>query len=74
MQVFDTAPTQFLNSIRNPCWKEKNKISCLPAFFLAGFPKAGSTDLWAKIERHPEVFPTFKELHWWTRRRIGKHG
>ena len=72
LQVFDSIPVQFLNNIRNPCWKEETNIFCLPSFFLAGFPKAGTTDLWAKIVRHPDIVATIKEPHWWTRRRVGE--
>ncbi|XP_072037395.1 carbohydrate sulfotransferase 15-like [Amphiura filiformis] len=59
-----------METIQNPCWREENDILCLPAFFLAGFPKAGTTDLWAKISAHPQVVHSLKEPHYWTRQRI----
>ncbi|XP_072026446.1 carbohydrate sulfotransferase 15-like [Amphiura filiformis] len=68
--IFESVPTKFMERIRNPCWREENDILCLPAFFLAGFPKAGTTDLWAKISAHPHVVRSVKEPHYWTRRRI----
>ena len=46
---------------------------CLPYFFLAGFPKSGSTTLHLHVlGQHPDIVrPTFKEPHWWTRRKSG---
>ena len=62
---------------KNPCWNENGKFYCLPYFFLAGFPKCGTTDLYAKLKWHPEITSSCgKELHWWTRARFGwaRHG
>ena len=44
---------------------------CLPYFFLAGFPKCGTTTLHHTVfEQHPDIVkPTYKEPHWWTRRK-----
>ena len=41
---------------------------CLPYFFLAGFPKSGTTSLHEALRRHPQIVPpAVKEPHWWTR-------
>lgn len=46
----------------------KKKLLCLPAFFLAGFPKSGTTTLYKALLKHPMVAdPERKEPHWWTR-------
>ncbi|XP_072037396.1 carbohydrate sulfotransferase 15-like [Amphiura filiformis] len=68
--IFESVPTKFMKGIRNPCWREENNILCLPAFFLAGFPKAGTTDLWAKISAHHHVVHSVKEPHYWKWRQI----
>jgi N-acetylgalactosamine 4-sulfate 6-O-sulfotransferase len=45
-----------------------NTLLCLPAFFLAGFPKCGTTTLHAMLYKHPMIAkPSRKEPHWWTR-------
>ena len=63
---------QFLPEYKNPCWKEESKLWCLPYFFVGGFPKCGTTDLFAKLIAHPEIVKgRAKEPHWWTRRRFG---
>ena len=41
---------------------------CLPYFFIAGFPKSGTTSLDHALRRHPQIAGAFrKEIHWWTR-------
>ncbi|KAJ8024172.1 Carbohydrate sulfotransferase 15 [Holothuria leucospilota] len=66
--VFDTVPKQFAPEFRNPCWYAPDKqLLCLPHFYLLGFPKCGTTDLWYKINNHPKVAKTRrKETHYWT--------
>ena len=42
--------------------------SVCPIFFLAGFPKSGTTSLHATLNKHPQVLaPNVKEPHRWTR-------
>lgn len=43
----------------------------MPYFFIAGFPKSGTTDLFAKVLEHPQVLKgRSKEPHFWTRIRF----
>ncbi|XP_071494091.1 carbohydrate sulfotransferase 15-like [Diadema antillarum] len=69
-QVFSRFPhsSEFLPEYKSPCWKGKQSgaLRCLPYFFLGGFPKCGTTDLWGKLIRHPGMVKTVKEPHWWT--------
>ena len=45
-----------------------DELLCLPYFFLAGFPKSGTTSLHEALLRHPQIIPpAVKEPHWWTR-------
>lgn len=54
---------QFLPNYKNPCFHERINISdiirlklhCLPYFIIAGFPKAGTTDLWSRLAKHPDI-------------------
>ena len=44
------------------------ELYCLPYFFIAGFPKSGTTTLHEALQEHPQiVLPNTKEPHWWTR-------
>ena len=44
------------------------QLYCLPYFFIAGFPKSGTTTLHEALQQHPQIVrPTTKEPHWWTR-------
>ncbi|XP_030630736.1 carbohydrate sulfotransferase 15 [Chanos chanos] len=48
------------------------RMRCLPYFYIIGQPKCGTTDLYDRLRHHPEIrFSTFKEPHWWTRKRFG---
>ena len=48
--------------------RSKTVLLCLPAFFLAGFPKSGTTSLHMALYRHRTIAkPYVKEPHWWTR-------
>ncbi len=41
-------------------------LACLPAFYLAGAPKCGTTVLWQTLEAHPQVaWRRVKEHHFW---------
>ena len=41
-------------------------LACFPAFFLAGMPKCGTSDLFLALSRHPDILgPREKEVHWW---------
>uniref|UniRef100_A0A3P9H9Y6 Sulfotransferase n=1 Tax=Oryzias latipes TaxID=8090 RepID=A0A3P9H9Y6_ORYLA len=53
--------------------KKIYRMRCLPYFYIIGQPKCGTTDLYDRLRRHPDVkFTTFKEPHWWTRKRFGE--
>ncbi|XP_041377424.1 carbohydrate sulfotransferase 15-like [Gigantopelta aegis] len=67
-------PINFLPNFRNPCWqhrKNKTAIRCLPYFYLAGFPKCGTTDLYERIFLHPGTAAgTIKENYWMIKARF----
>ena len=51
------------------------RLLCLPYFYLAGFPKCGTTDLYLHMTQHHHIIPTVvKEPHWWTRGRFKSKG
>ena len=42
-------------------------LVCLPAFFLPGYSKCGTTELFRMLQAHPDfATPAIKELNWWT--------
>lgn len=55
----------FLKNFKNPCFyrnistendkSPKLRLQCLPYFLIAGFPKAGTTDLFTRLLNHPDV-------------------
>ncbi|XP_061193042.1 carbohydrate sulfotransferase 15-like [Saccostrea echinata] len=65
---------------KNPCFRNQRKhprdhsselLQCVPYFFVIGFPKCGTTDLFDRMSHHPEfVQPSFKEIHWISRYRF----
>ena len=69
-------PKEYDKSFRNPCWTLndndplqkylKRSFVCVPSFFLAGFPKCGTTQLYRFLTIHPEfAIPEHKEPHFW---------
>ena len=69
-------PKQFNSSFLNPCWYDSpssadRTLKCLPYYFLAGFAKCGTSDLYHKMGIHPQIRLTKpKEHHWWNTRRF----
>jgi N-acetylgalactosamine 4-sulfate 6-O-sulfotransferase len=63
----------FLPGLRSPCWvDDAGSPRCLPAMMLAGFPKCGTTTMYAKLMHHPRMAASkLKEPHWFTRSEIG---
>lgn len=67
--------TGFLSDYKSFCWNGKTEtLRCLPGAYIAGMPKCGTTDLFAKLEWHPNILkpPTGKENMYWSRSRVGR--
>ncbi|XP_076104304.1 carbohydrate sulfotransferase 15-like isoform X1 [Mytilus galloprovincialis] len=69
-------PFQYLPNFKNPCWKDVNHvIKCLPYFMLIGMDKSGSSDLFDRLIKHPEIKGNIgsrgKETMWWSWKRYG---
>ena len=63
---------QMINVIKTEPNTESHHLFCLPHFFIAGFPKSGTTSLHETLSKHPQIFaPNVKEPHWWTRIPLG---
>ena len=46
---------------------ESKTLHCLPYFYIAGFPRSGTTALFNLISHHPQFTePAYKEVHWLT--------
>ncbi|BFZ18915.1 hypothetical protein BsWGS_21954 [Bradybaena similaris] len=58
-------PFNFDSRTKNPCWNDTGVFRCLPYFYIAGFSKCGTSDLFFKLVQHPEVAKSgVKEKHW----------
>ena len=73
-----TLTKHLYQTILKPALNQTNNRSmmCLPAFFLAGFPKSATTTLHSVLYKHDMIsHPLSKEPHWWTRMplRNGNH-
>lgn len=67
---------KFLTDFKNPCWRSADdRFRCLPYFQIIGMDKCGSTDLFDRVARHPDVLKNSGVLHketmWWSWRRYG---
>ncbi|XP_069127282.1 carbohydrate sulfotransferase 15-like [Argopecten irradians] len=66
----------FLPKYKNPCWKTNGgQLKCLPYFMLIGMDKSGSSDLFDRITKHPDILGNRgklgKETWWWSWYRYG---
>lgn len=52
---------------RNPCWQgAEGKLRCLPYFQILGVSKCGTTDLYHRLSKHPDLFESAnKGPHFW---------
>ncbi|KAK3592270.1 hypothetical protein CHS0354_022695 [Potamilus streckersoni] len=69
----------FLMNYRNPCYYENNStLRCLPYFQIIGVCKSGTSDLFKRMLRHPQIVQNKgilkKETWFWTWRRHGNVG
>ncbi|XP_061174937.1 uncharacterized protein LOC133184104 isoform X3 [Saccostrea echinata] len=82
--VFALTPPDFEQQFKNPCFydacyqngnRTTRKLRCLPYFHVLGVDKCGSTDLYYRLVRHPQILPNKgilnKETMWWSWRRYG---
>ena len=62
----------FLGEYKSFCWNQNiRQFSCLPAIYLIGMTKCGTTNLFDKISLHDDIISRHKENHWWARARLG---
>ena len=62
---------KYRDDMKNPCWNvdnNENQVACLPYAYILGQPKCGTSDLYERLKRHPNVvMPKRKEVRWFTR-------
>ncbi|KAK3096755.1 hypothetical protein FSP39_002955 [Pinctada imbricata] len=74
-------PPTYLPNFKNPCFYDKSGdkpyLRCLPYFHIFGVCKTGTTDLFTRLVKHPQVIPNKeflgKETWYWTWKRYGKN-
>ena len=78
MFTFLPPEEEFLKEFKNPCWKGQDisgrrTLFCLPYFFIIGFTKCGTTDLFAMLKSHYLIWSrATKETHFFDRTRRGR--
>lgn len=59
--IFKELPRSgFHSDFRNPCWYSnqdgtESRLVCLPAAYILGQPKAGTSDLYERLKAHAKV-------------------
>lgn len=55
--IWTVLPKEFDAKYRNPCWTDPatNRFRCAPFFQIIGVSKCGTTDLFARLKKHPEL-------------------
>ncbi|XP_060593486.1 carbohydrate sulfotransferase 15-like [Ruditapes philippinarum] len=78
--IMNMEPLTFDPAYKNPCFKgtdstpiKDGQLHCLPYFYIIGVKKSGTSDLYSRLRRHPEICtPSFpKESQWFSRFRFG---
>ncbi|XP_063678020.1 carbohydrate sulfotransferase 15-like [Bolinopsis microptera] len=78
MFTFLPPEEEFLKEFKNPCWKgndllDREAMFCLPYFYIIGFTKAGTTDLFFILNEHILISArSKKETHYFDRGRRGR--
>ena len=71
---FWQGPFDYVKESKNPCYyDENNMVRCVPYFFLVGFSKCATSDLYHRITAHPQVVLTKKETQWFSRKRFPEY-
>lgn len=78
MFTFLPPKEKFHKSFRNPCWTGEDLIGeerlfCIPYFYIIGFTKCGTTDMFSVLKAHPLISSRAgKETHFMDRLRRGR--
>ncbi|XP_071098167.1 carbohydrate sulfotransferase 15-like [Haliotis cracherodii] len=83
LDIMSISNPAFLSDYKNPCWKEAQPtqrhspirattiLRCLPYFIFIGQPKCGTTGIYNRLGKHPDVtLPDRKEPFWFNRKRF----
>jgi hypothetical protein len=61
--VFEQLPRSFLRELRNPCWGDlRGELKCLPYYHILGVSKCGTTDLYNRLAKHPDVLASANKV------------
>lgn len=64
--VFDGLPPAYDRQFKNPCWRANGALRCLPYYHILGVSKCGTTDLYHRLSKHPQMHESAnKGPHWW---------
>lgn len=72
--TYQLLPSALNSSYKNPCWYEGQVFKCLPYFQILGVSKCGTTDLYYRLEYHPEMVDCrYKGPHFWDEAAYPRH-
>ncbi|KAG2452263.1 hypothetical protein HYH02_003287 [Chlamydomonas schloesseri] len=64
--TWEVLPKAFDKAYRNPCWTDDTgRFRCAPYFQIIGVSKCGTTDLYGRLRRHPDLADGAKGPHFW---------
>ncbi|GLC45365.1 hypothetical protein PLESTB_000314600 [Pleodorina starrii] len=64
--IWRVLPPSYDPRFKNPCWMAGERLRCVPYFHILGVSKCGTTDLYHRLSKHPQLFESRnKGPHWW---------
>ncbi|GFR45882.1 hypothetical protein Agub_g7335 [Astrephomene gubernaculifera] len=64
--IWQVLPAHYDRRYKNPCWMKDGRLRCIPYFHILGVSKCGTTDLYHRLSKHPQMLESRnKGPHWW---------
>ncbi|GLC45471.1 hypothetical protein PLESTB_000317600 [Pleodorina starrii] len=65
--IWQVLPPSYDPRFKNPCWTDTAGLfRCIPYYHILGVSKCGTTDLYHRLSKHPDLFKSRnKGPHWW---------
>ena len=62
--IFSALPDELSPLHKNPCWRQgtEGRLRCIPYYHIIGQSKCGTTDLYKRLSKHPQVYESLNKV------------